>query len=588
MRATGRGVLREARSLAAAAWRAGRGRLARALGWTLLGGAVECAGIALLVPLLGFVGLAPGEGALGRVGEGAAAALGALGLPATLPVVLAAFVVLAGAAAMLERAQAVATAELGAGVALDLRRSLYAALARSTWPWFSRVRASDAAHALTEEAERAGSAAQGILAVAAHGTLALAYLALALAAAPGFAGLAAIAGVAALLVATRVREVRRRGAAVSGADRDVHAALDEGFADARTDRAHGRTEEGIARFGEAAVESARARATLLRHLAGSRALAATGTAAVLAAFVLVSVEAFGAGPAALLLSLFLLNRLLHRALAVAQQWEYAAADLPGHAAVQRMLASAAAAEEPRGGTAAPCPLREGIRLRGVSFSYGGPDRPALRVADLEVPAGSLVAVTGPMGSGKTTLVDLVAGVLAPDAGRIEIDGVPLDARRLGSWSASVGYVAEDALLLHGTVRSNLLRARPGAGERDLWRALSLAGSADFVRARPGRLDAGVGERGRALSGGERRGVALARALLREPSLLVLDGVADGPGPDEAGRVLDALAGLRGRTTILLVTRREEALRRADLVVRVGGGRAALDPAPAGSARGTAA
>ena len=584
MSTAGPGTLVEARALASSAWRAGRLRVVRALGWSLLAGVLECAGVALLVPLLALVGLAPPDGALGRIGEGVAAALAAIGLPATLPVVLAAFVALAGAVALVERAQAVAAAELGAGVALELRRSLYASLARSSWPWFSRVRGSDAAHALTGEAERAGSAAQGLLALFAHGILAAAYLALALAAAPGIAGLAGIAGVAGVLAAARARAARRRGGAVSAADRAEHAALDDGLADARTDRAHGTTEEAVARYDAAAVASARARISVFRHLADSRALAAAGTAAVLAVFVLVSVEFVGAAPAALLLSLFLLSRLLHRTLALSRQWEWAAADLPGHATIRGMAAAAEAAAEPRDAAGAPMPLREGIRIRGVSFSWAGPDGAALRVPDLEIPAGSLAAITGPSGSGKTTLVDLVAGVLVPDEGRVAVDGVPLDAARLGSWSASVGYVAEDALLLHGTVRANLLRAVPGAADRDLWRALSLAGAADFVRARPGGLDAEVGERGRALSGGERRGIALARALLRGPSLLVLDGGADGADADEARRRLDALEGLRGTTTVLLVTGREEALRRADLVVRVRAGRAEAVPVPARNAR----
>jgi ATP-binding cassette subfamily C protein len=573
MTPSGGSFLRDARSLLAATWRAGRGRVLRALGLTLALGVSECAGLVLLVPLLGLAGLDTGAGGLGRIGIAVAASFRFLGLPGNLPVVLVAFVALVLAEALLERAHSLAAARLGVGVVLDLRRRLYAALSRSSWPWFSRLRASDATCALTEEAERAGSTAQALLSLASHGILALVYFGLALVAAPGLAGVAAIGGLAALLVWFRMREVRWWGAEAARMDRDVFAAVGDGIQSARTDRAHGQVDDGVARFGRAAREAARMRLSVYGHLAGSRALLATGAAAVLAVFVYLSVEVLGTPVAAMLLSLFLLNRLLHRSVAFLQQAAYAAAELPGYAAADRMLRSAAAAREDRGPAGAPLPLRDGIRLEGVSFSYGGPDRPpAVRDADLEIPAGSLTVIAGPSGSGKTTLADLVAGVLVPDGGRVLVDGVPLDADRLGSWGASVGYVAEDALLLHGTVRSNLLRARPGASVPDLWRALSLAGAEGFVRALPGGLDAEVGERGQALSGGERRRVALARALLREPSLLVLDGAADGLDAAAEARLFGTLDGLRGGTTILLVTSREERLRRADGVVRMRNGR----------------
>jgi ATP-binding cassette subfamily C protein len=579
MSAAAASSLRDARSLLGAAWRSGRGPCVRALGLTFVLGLQETAGIALLVPLLGVAGLATGDGALGRIGDGTNAALRGVGLPASLPVLLAVFVALAVAGALLERARTVAAAGLGAAAALDLRRRLYAALSRSSWPWFSRLRSSAAVHALGDEAERAGSAAQALVAVAAQGTLALVAAAAALAVSPGPAALAAAAGLAALLCALRIRGARARGAAVSGAERALAAVLDDGLREARTDRAHGQAGAGAARFAEAAGTAAAARLSAFRHLAGSRALSAAGAAAVLALFVYLSVAVFGVPPAALLLSLFLLNRLLHRSLALVQQAEYAAADLPGFVTVDRMLRAATAAEEPAGRPGVPVPLRRGIRLEGVSFSYGGPgSAPAIRDADLEIPAGSLVSISGPPGSGGTTLADLVAGVLVPDRGRILVDGVPLDRDRRASWGASVGYVAEDALLLHGTVRSNLLRGRPGAEDDDLRRALARAGAEPFVRALTGGLDGDVGEGGRALPGRERVRIAIARALLREPALLVLDGVAGRLGRGECDRLLDALEDLRGRTTVLLVGPGGDEPPRADLTVRLRGGRLLLDGA----------
>jgi ABC-type multidrug transport system fused ATPase/permease subunit len=223
-----------------------------------------------------------------------------------------------------------------------------------------------------------------------------------------------------------------------------------------------------------------------------------------------------------------------------------------------MTSAARAAAEVRDPAGRTSGAVRGIAFEGVSFSYGGPDRtPAVEDATLAIPAGALAVIAGPSGSGKTTLADLAAGVLVPDRGRVLVDGES---------GASVGYAAQDGLLLHGTVRSNLLRARPGATEEEIRAALALSGGGD--------PDRETGERGQALSAGERRRVLLARALVRDPSLLVLDGVADGLDPAEEGAVLDALEGLRGRATVLLVSHGEEAARRADLVVRMEKGRIA--------------
>ncbi len=540
----------QARALLAALWRAGRGPAIGTLGLSVALGLAEAAGILLLLPVLE------------RIGLGTGVALPVPGSTLPLSLVLGVFVALVAASALLARAHERASARLAVGTVLDLRRRLHGALGASSWPWFSRVRAADAAHALGAEADRAGAAARALLCAGGDLVLALVYAGLVLAVAPGLAALAALLGGLGLLAWFRVREARWWGTSLSGAGRDLNAVLGEGMLEARTDRAEGRVGEAVERFGAAAGAEARAVLTLHDHFAGSRALVTIGTAAVLAAFVAVSVDVLGVPAGALVLSLFLLNRLLHRSVAVVQQVESAAADLPGFGTVERMTRAALAAAEVRGGAGSPSPVRGEIVLEGVSFSYGGPDRrPAVEDATFRIAAGSLAVLAGPSGSGKTTLADLVAGVLAPDRGRILVDGAPTGP----SFGETIGYAGQDALLLHGTVRSNLLRARPGAGEEEVRAALARAGAPD--------PSVDVGERGQALSEGERRRVLLARALLRSPSLLVLDGIADGLDPASEAAILDVLDGLRGRATVILVSHGEEASRRADLVVRMERGRA---------------
>nr|MCU0912754.1 ATP-binding cassette domain-containing protein [Paracoccaceae bacterium] len=183
---------------------------------------------------------------------------------------------------------------------------------------------------------------------------------------------------------------------------------------------------------------------------------------------------------------------------------------------------------------------------------------------LNLRAGEIAGLVGPSGAGKTTLADILAGFLVPDRGHLVIDGRALGPADLPRWRASVGYLPQDAFLLPATIRENLLAAAPGATGAEIDAAIELA-AADFVHRLPQGLATQVGDRGALLSGGERQRIALARAFLRRPRLLILDEATAALDGESQARVAAGLRGLRGETTVLTIAHRLSMAAVADRV-----------------------
>jgi ATP-binding cassette subfamily C protein len=191
---------------------------------------------------------------------------------------------------------------------------------------------------------------------------------------------------------------------------------------------------------------------------------------------------------------------------------------------------------------------------------------------LNIAAGRTTAIVGASGSGKSTIVDLLIGLLTPTSGAILVDGRPLRAEQLQAWRDGIGYVPQDTFLFHDSVRANLRWARPDATEDEIWRALASAAAADFVAGLPEGLDTIVGDRGVLISGGERQRLALARALLRRPVLLVLDEATSSLDSENERRIQDAIDDLYQQVTIVVVTHRLSTVRGAAVIHVLDGGR----------------
>lgn len=217
-----------------------------------------------------------------------------------------------------------------------------------------------------------------------------------------------------------------------------------------------------------------------------------------------------------------------------------------------MITTAEGNQEHTGGKIAPN-IAGGCRFERVDFSYD--KKTVLNQVDVEIPAGGITVLLGPSGAGKTTIIDLLTGLLTPDKGTVTIDGVSLTDIDTGKWRDSIGYVPQELTLLHGTVYDNVTLGDDAITHDDVWQALKAAGADGFIGELPKQLDTDVGNMGAKLSGGQRQRLSLARALVSKPKLLVLDEVTSALDEETEAEICRNITGLGGEYTIVAITHR---------------------------------
>jgi ATP-binding cassette subfamily C protein len=335
----------------------------------------------------------------------------------------------------------------------------------------------------------------------------------------------------------------------------------------------------VAEF-EKLIGQARSRRLVFLRQRSAVQLALTAFAALVAGLaMLIGIGLLDAPPAALIAFLFVVARMNGPVAQLQSAAQLIAHSLPAYWNLKELEAELAGARRSAAPATASGGRLEGrIEFRRASFLHPGNSQGAggLRGLDLTIEPASFVGVMGASGAGKTTFADLLVGLYPPQEGEVRVDDEPLVGGRLASWRAAVGYISQDPFLFHDTIRHNLLWARPGASEADLWDVLSRAGAEGLVRRMPAGLDTVVGESGSLVSGGERQRIALARALLRRPSLLLLDEATNAIDVSGEAQLLSQLRHSPERPTVIMIAHRDQSLAQCERILEFAEGRLVRD------------
>jgi len=547
---------------------------------------IQGAGLLLLVPLLELAGVSRAPSAGGLMAH-AREAFHALGVPLSLTAMLVVYVAVVAVAAALTAYQNVLLVRYRLEFVDELRQRLYGTIARAEWRHLLGLRQSDLLTALTIDVSWVGQGTLAVLNLGVAVVVITVQVAVALRISPAVTGIAMATGIGlAALMWPLVARSRRLGRELVQLNRGVLASV-TGFLDGlKVAKVHGLEPGHLTSFDNAIARSRRSQIDFTKAQAAAAAVQFSATAVVLAVLIDVAARQHAVSLAELLVLAFIFTRLVPQVTQAQSNVQTLAQSLPAFGELTAVIDDCARAAEQ--GEVQPAPhhrrqilsdrpraLSDRLRLDSVCFSYRRPDGQPVEVlhgVTLEVPARATTALVGPSGAGKTTIADLAVGLLVPTSGRVLIDSAALAGELIPRWREEVAMVPQDVFLFHQSIRANLLWAQPGASEGELWRALALASAEALVRRLPDGLDTVVGDRGERLSGGERQRIALARALLREPALLVLDEATSSLDAGNETAILDALAMLHGSMTILVIAHQRSSLRDADQVITVADGR----------------
>ena len=518
-------------------------------------------GVALLslLPLLALAGIGTSRAAL------------PLSLPAlTLPQALALFVALIAVRAVLKGSRDRLQDTLRHGFVDQLRLNTFTALTQMRWQAIMAYRGSDLGETLMTDVDQVGLCTFYALRLLSTGGVALAYglIALRLSWISAALALGVAAGMA--LLQWRLPGLARRSGLELGRNRRRLAAAASSFlAGIKQAKCSNEEQRLVAEFA-AISQQARQRQMQFTH-SQSRARGGHEVigASVLAGLSWAMLDQLHLPTDHVLLMILIMARLLPMLSELQQTLVQIAHTLAAYDHVQHLLEHCRQQGESDIDALPSPPLTQQIRLQQVAFRYGdGPE--ALTGIDLTVPARRTTAIMGPSGAGKSTLADLLAGLLRPAHGQIRIDDQELTDGMLRHWRSRVAYVPQEVFLKHDTIRANLGEAP----DDHLWHALTQAAAAEFVRQLPLGLETVVGERGVRFSGGERQRLALARAFLRRPDVLILDEATSALDDRNEQQIQQALTNIHGQLTVVLIAHRQSTVACADRVITLRQGRIA--------------
>ncbi len=536
----------------------------------LLQGLTAGIGLLMILPLLQLVGIEMASTLDARLTDSISVFFTNTGIPLTLESILVIYIIIIAITATTRYQLSVMSSTLQQNYICSLRSNLYKDLLLSRWQFIIAHKMSDFIHSLSTQVQGIGIAAHQMLTLLSQVVLMGVMIALAFLLSWKMSLVAAIFSLVLLILLIPLNSrIHRSGKTQLFNHKLIFQLITEQLSSLKMIKSYG-SEAHYAQELQQVSETLEQQAIrFTRFNALSQWLLLVGGAIAFTLFFYLSQRLFEIELPTLFLLLIIFSRLLPQITGVQRTWQQLLHRLPSFKDIEQMTVQCQSAKESNAllsADAASPTLQKSLRLENIHYRYPNKNQSILHSFSATLPYNHSIALVGPSGSGKTTLADLIAGLLEPNSGQIICDDIPLEGMQRIAWRRSIAYVTQEVYLFHDTIRANLNWVSPNITDEDIWQALELAAAHDFVSALEQQLDTVIGDRGIRLSGGERQRLALARALLSKPQLLILDEATSALDNANERKIQQALKQLHGKLTILIIAHRETTIEHVDQVI----------------------
>ncbi len=537
-----------------------------------LAGILEGFGVAALVPLLELI--ASGKKVAvspGTIGEIVAKIIALFNLSFNIVTVLTFILILVIA----EQLVVLASQKLSLGSIFsfeaNLRKKLYQNIFDAEWPFFFKEKAGRLVNALTVEASRAGNAYHYLILTLNIMSVIIVYLALALFISWQMALAVITVGLIVIFfLKKRVSVGTRFGQSITDTNTKLQIEASEHISGAKLVKGSASEPQTINRFQAHINFLAHEQYKSYMNQALIRVFYDSFSAVIILLGIYLAVTQLKISLAQLVVFLFIFYRLSPRLSNVQTHIHSLLTYLPALNQVDEVIERASKFREESGNKIIN-KLSKGIVFKDVCFSYDQ-GKLVLNKVSLKIPKGKIIAIVGPSGAGKTTLVDLLMGLIRPNSGSVLIDNIPLEMLNLREWRKKIGYVEQDAVFFNASVKENITWFYPDASQEEIEEATRFAYADEFIKKLPNGYNTVIGDRGIQLSGGQRQRLALARVVIKKPDLLVLDEATSALDAESEQKIQKAIEGLSGLITVIIVTHRLATVKNADYIYVLEGGK----------------
>ncbi len=524
--------------------------------------------IVMLIPMLGLLNISEGStSALHRL----IGPMQAIPYSAQVIILVSLYFVLVLFKALIGRILAIRETQFLEDYSFNLRDSLYKAVARADWEKLAASKQADTINLFTSQCSQVSHGVTEIIHLISSMVSSVMQLVIAVWLSLPVTVFVLICGSAFVLMFKRMFRISKQyGEELIRLSRNMYSELFNQLRSIKEVRSYGVQKEHAQLFGDISNSFRTAKMRFVRLRAVPQVIYSCAAAAMIGIIFIVCVLMFDMDTARLMVLVYVFMRLWPVFSSLYGRIQSINTSVPALEKLEEALETLSR-DDDADENAAPMPFEKAIEFKNVSFAYQGSEETVLKNASFTLPKGTITALVGRSGAGKTTIADLLLGFLYPTSGEILIDGKALTHENLPAWRHALGYIPQEPLIINASVRENLNRFHPSATDDDMIEALKKAQAWEFVSAMKDGLDTTLGDQGVRLSGGERQRIVLARVLLGQPRLIIMDEATSAMDYESETAVRKAVMALDKDITIVIIAHRLATVRTAKYAMVVENG-----------------